>query len=131
VIGLGLALLAFAGGSLSWPVGAAMGAVLAIAVASLLMPVLGLHRRIRDAKERALEDLAEELQVIRRRERADQSPPPGRIADLFTYRAYVDSLPDWPFDPRTRRRFGLFGLIPLGGWLGGALVEWALGWWLG
>ena len=45
------------------------------------------------------------------------------LADLVAYRGLVDAAREWPFDASTVRRFGLYMLIPLGSWLGGALVE--------
>ena len=53
-------------------------------------------------------------------------PPPGRMADLLATRAYVADVREWPFDAPTLTRFVLFLLIPLGSWLGGAIVERAL-----
>jgi hypothetical protein len=32
-------------------------------------------------------------------------------------------LDEWPFDASTFRRFGLYLMIPLGSWMGAALVE--------
>jgi hypothetical protein len=39
------------------------------------------------------------------------------------YEGRIASVPEWPFDTPTIARFGLYLLIPLGSWLGGALVE--------
>ena len=47
----------------------------------------------------------------------------GRLADLLAYRTYLESVREWPFDDVTLRRFLLYLLIPVGSWLGGALVE--------
>ncbi|MCZ6783588.1 MAG: hypothetical protein O7G30_09800, partial [Proteobacteria bacterium] len=47
----------------------------------------------------------------------------GHLSDLLAYRAYVESLREWPFDTSTLVRFALYTLIPVGSWLGGALVE--------
>lgn len=49
--------------------------------------------------------------------------PVARRADLLAYRAYVESIREWPFDAPTLLRFALFVAIPVGSWLGGALVE--------
>ncbi len=53
---------------------------------------------------------------------ARRSPPPG-LADLIAYRALIDGVREWPFDASAVARFLLYLGIPLGSWLGGALVE--------
>jgi len=47
----------------------------------------------------------------------------GRLADLLAYYDHLVDVREWPFDNRTLSRFVLYLLIPLGSWLGGALVE--------
>jgi hypothetical protein len=42
---------------------------------------------------------------------------------MLAYEARIESVREWPFDTSTLRRFGLFLLIPLVSWIGGALVE--------
>ena len=48
------------------------------------------------------------------------------LGDLLAYRDFVHSVPEWPFTAPLRLRFLLYAAIPLGSWLGGALVERAL-----
>jgi hypothetical protein len=45
------------------------------------------------------------------------------LTDLLAYQERIESLRDWPMDASAFRRFGLYLLIPLGSWLGSALVE--------
>ena len=49
--------------------------------------------------------------------------PPGRLADLLAYEKRIGDVPEWPLDVPTLLRFALFLAIPVGSWLGGALVE--------
>ena len=49
------------------------------------------------------------------------------LADLIAWKTLVDSVSEWPFDARMRLRFLLYLAIPVGSWLGGALVERLLG----
>ena len=71
------------------------------------------------AKRAELDRCTEEVRALR-----DGRPGAGRsLADLLAWRAYVASVPEWPFDAPTRLRFALYLVIPLGSWLGGALVE--------
>ena len=51
-------------------------------------------------------------------------------ADLFAYEGYLRRLSLWPFDQSTWLRFALLLGLPLGSWLGGALVERLLSAWL-
>jgi hypothetical protein len=53
------------------------------------------------------------------RRRADSAG----LADLIEYRRLVEAVPEWPLDPSLRARFLLYLVLPLGSWLGGALVE--------
>jgi hypothetical protein len=97
---------------------------------ALLLPARGVRVRIRDAKQAELgrihaairgdsSALADSL-IAARAETVE-------LADLLAYRAQVQSAHEWPFDTPTLVRFSLYLAIPLGSWLGGALVERLLG----
>lgn len=98
----------------------------AIIMAALLLPARGLHARLVAAK-------AEELARVEAAIRGDlealagspiqQRQPPPSLADLIAYRGLVESAPTWPFDGSTLRRLGLYMLIPVASWIGGALME--------
>jgi hypothetical protein len=98
----------------------------ASATTALLLPVRGVHARIRAAK-------LEELDRVNRAIRGDGEALRGSalvereatpsLADLVAYRTLVESAREWPFNASTFRRFGLYLMIPLGSWMGGALVE--------
>jgi len=45
------------------------------------------------------------------------------LADLLSYRRYLVELKTWPFEGPTLGRVALLVLIPVGSWVGGALVE--------
>ena len=47
--------------------------------------------------------------------------------DIRHYERFVRDLPTTPFDAGSRLRFVLYLALPLGSWLGGALVERAIG----
>jgi hypothetical protein len=101
-----------------------------VATAALLLPVSGVHRRIRDAKRA---ERARVLAAMRgEREALAGSPIAARaagasLADLVAWAGLVESVREWPFDTGMRVRFLLYLAIPLGSWLGGALVERLLG----
>ena len=43
--------------------------------------------------------------------------------EIVAYRQVVDGVREWPFDASTLVRFGIYLLIPLASWSGGAVVE--------
>jgi len=103
-------------------------------IVSLLGPSRGVHARLR-AEKRA--ELAWVRAEIARAAEALRSPDQGdtaraaRLPALVAWEARVSAAPEWPIDTRTLFRFALFLLVPLGSWLGGALVERGLESWLG
>jgi hypothetical protein len=90
---------------------------LAQGVVGLVLPLRGIHRRIVEAKERAIAETERAIRLAR------DGGPPGRLADLLAWRSAVRDVPEWPFDPPTIARFVLYLALPVGSWLGGALVE--------
>ena len=108
----------FAGGlSFSW---------LLLCGAMLLLPSLTVRASIRARKTAELDAIERGLQgdsaASSKLAVARSGPPPSGL-DLLLYRDWVRELPDWPINSPTLRRFALYLLIPVGSWLGGALVE--------
>jgi hypothetical protein len=99
----------------------------AVGTAALLLPTRGVRRRLADAKER---ELAAVHAALRGEDDAlDSSLLAGRlerptVADLVTWAGYVSALSTSPFTQATRLWFVLYLALPLGSWLGGALVDW-------
>ena len=100
------------------------------AVAGLLLPGQGVHALLRRTKQ---QEIARINAAIRGDAGALEDSLLGdrgkelRLGDLLAYRAFVDSVREWPLDTSTVVRFALYLAIPLGSWLGGALVERMLG----
>lgn len=94
----------------------------AVAVAALVLPVRGVQQRIHRAKLAALASLDGELRRARDALGGEERAG-GPLADLLAYRSYIESVREWPFDNSTFARFGLYPLIPVGSWIGGAFVE--------
>jgi hypothetical protein len=100
--------------------------IFAVALVALLLPSLGVHRRLVASKRR---ELARARDAIRAESeallaaRATSGPGPGRVADLLAWEARLDDAPTWPFDASTLVRFALYVTLGLGSWLGGAAVE--------
>lgn len=90
----------------------------------LILPSRGLHLRIRDDKRQELKRIREAIAAERAGLfSAGGSSPALRMPSLLAYEARIESVREWPFDTPTLGRFGLFLLIPLASWIGGALVE--------
>lgn len=101
--------------------------VVAIAAFSLILPIHGVHLRLKDEKGRRLAQLAD---AIREAEAPVLAARPGKARDaaahlhvLLTLRAQIESAREWPWDVPTLVRFALYVAIGMGSWLGGALVE--------
>jgi hypothetical protein len=97
-----------------------------IVMATFLGPVLGIRRQIVIAKQKELRWCNDKIETSRNlfkgHEAADLDGSP-RLGDLITYKKYINDLSEWPFDVSTVLRLLLYSLIPLGSWLGGAMVE--------
>jgi hypothetical protein len=132
-IGLRLALVWIVGSTISslfifdphlvTPILPFMLAGLGVAVAAFFLPSRRLHRAIREEKHRELARVRAELRRLRDGAAAGHDAEPGQLADLLAQLRYLDELREWPFDNPTMARFFLYLLIPVGSWLGGALVE--------
>ncbi len=90
----------------------------------LLLPLRGVHRKIRAAKQERLALCRTELRRAHDAMAASADEDAmRRVADLLTYRRYLERVREWPFDVSTLVRFAIYLLIPLLSWAGGALVE--------
>ncbi len=127
----GLLILAFLAPNLVdrgwfWAIAVFGSVAVAWTTTALLVPMRSIHQRIRKAKRAELarvhtaiggDRAALETSAIARRA-GDVS-----LRDLLAYRDSVQSVPEWPLTAPLRLRFLLYAAIPLGSWLGGALVE--------
>jgi hypothetical protein len=92
-----------------------------VAAVVLLWPLRGVHRRIIDAKHAELRWCRARLRTAR--EAFDAGDDRGRIDELVAWEARIAAVREWPLDASAYQRFGLYLLIPLGSWSGGALAE--------
>lgn len=127
----GLILLSFLAlnlGDRGWLWATGVLGVLAVAwtTAVVLLPMRGVHQRVQRAKR-------DELRRVNAAIRGDAAGLAGTaiarraasagLVDLIEYRRLVEGVPEWPLDPALRARLLLYVALPLGSWLGGALVE--------
>ncbi len=88
----------------------------------LMLPLRGIRKKFRAAKRQEL-DWTNQRVAAARDALKTGSEEGESIADILAYRTMIEELRTWPFDNSTLVRFTLLLLIPLGSWLGGALVE--------
>ena len=104
--------------NLIWFLLAVSLSTLLFATAGLLIPVRGVHDAIVREKTHELARVNDQI----RHARAGSGALPS-LADWIAYRGLIASVREWPIAAPTLRRFALYLAIPLGSWLGGALVE--------
>ncbi len=94
------------------------GMVLALSagLACFLLPLLGVHRRIMDAKAARLETLRAEIAA------ADQSDS-VQLESLLSHRDRIASVPNWPLNTRLITRIVAYVVIAPLAWVAAALVE--------
>lgn len=108
-----------------WVVTVSAPLSLAGATTALLLPVRGVRERIRAAKHEELRRIAAALRgdAEALRGSAIAKRKEVSVADLLAYRSFVESVREWPFDTPARLRFAFYLALPIGSWLGGALME--------
>ena len=98
--------------------------ILLVSGAALLLPMRGVHARIRQAKTDELAWVDERILDQRTTLKTDGSAKaPGELADLAAYRKLVEGIRDWPIGSSSYARFALYLLIPILSWAAAALVE--------
>lgn len=98
---------------------------LGLGVVAMVVPSRGVHESLRDAKAEELARVRGEIERARAALQGDRSAEieAARMPALLAWEARVEQVGVWPFDAPTLVRFALFLLVPIGSWLGGALVE--------
>jgi hypothetical protein len=123
--GSSIASLIFVDQQFSWLTGIVLFATVILGTSAFLLPLRGLHRRIREEKRAELERVRE---AIHRNRGAllSTDPEPALLATqmpgLLAYEQRIAAVNEWPIDTPQIVRFGLLMLLGLGSWLGGALV---------
>jgi hypothetical protein len=111
---------------------ALIGVICEVALATLafVLPVRGLRRQIRARKAEELAKVREDIRRSREltgESGAEAAEAGAKLPGLLAYKHEIESVREWPFDAPTLTRFFLYVAIPLGSWVGGALVERLLG----
>lgn len=95
---------------------------IALAWIGLMLPLRGIRRKIAVAKEEEL-DWCKETMIKARDELKSGSDRRIAIAEITAYRSLIEGIKNWPFDHPTLIRFALYIMIPLGSWMGAAIIE--------
>ncbi len=99
-------------------------AVITMATAAFVVPLIGVHNNILAVKRSELDRLRNEIRVERAAaldKLSDVASP--RLANLIAYYQLVDRAREWPIDAANLLRFFMYLVIGLGSWLGGAIVD--------
>ncbi|MGH0036691.1 MAG: hypothetical protein ACQGVK_16835 [Myxococcota bacterium] len=104
-------------------VGLVLVGTLPIAAVALLLPLRGIREKIIEAKHQELEWCRERIRERRARLASGAVGDSTRLDELLAWEARIQEVREWPIDASTFKRFGLYLLLPLGSWAGGALVE--------
>lgn len=96
---------------------------LGVAVTAFALPLSRVRARIAAAKRAELGRVNRALARERESLLAGHPAQGGRVADLVAWRGLLEGVAEWPVTLPTLLRSGLFVLIGIGSWLGGALVE--------
>lgn len=112
-----------------WPVVAVtVGVSLPLAILGLLLPMLGIHQRIREVKRA---ELAWTRGRIRRASatvyKLSASESPGQLADLCAYQQMIENVPEWPIEASTLLQVTLYLAIPVVSWFASLMIENLLG----
>tara|TARA_R110002110_G_scaffold111174_5_gene276910 strand:- start:2587 stop:3672 length:1086 start_codon:yes stop_codon:yes gene_type:complete len=88
------------------------------------LPMWRVHRLIDSEKNRELRKLRADVGRAREVFALDKSAnATSHLTALLTLEARVENVREWPLDLSTIVRFAFYLALPLGSWLGGALVE--------
>ena len=128
LIGSSLATTLMLDVNMPWLVAGVIAVTMALGIAALLLPSATVNARLEAEKRRELAWVRGEIERARRALEPDAAGADlARVPALLAWETRVERAATWPFDAPTLVRFSLLLLIPLGSWVGGALVERALG----
>ncbi|MCZ6890376.1 MAG: hypothetical protein O7H39_17950, partial [Gammaproteobacteria bacterium] len=79
----------------------------------LMLPLRGIRKKIRAAKDKELDWCRQALKTARNEMKAGAGGARS-VAEIIAYRIMIEDIRNWPFDNPTLMRFALYLLIPLG-----------------
>ncbi|HKE12564.1 MAG TPA: hypothetical protein VKE73_13440 [Myxococcota bacterium] len=105
-----------------------------LAVAALLLPVRGVHRRIRAMKQAELWRVRGMISATWQNALTVGHPQAlasaAALQGLAAYLTLLAGVSEWPFETGNLVQFGAYLALPVGSWLGGAIVSRLIShWW--
>jgi hypothetical protein len=103
---------------------------ISVGVFAILQPLRGVHGRLEEEKRRELAVLRAAIRSAREQvlgEGPGAADAALRLPGLLAMEARIEGVSTWPFDVSTFLRFSALGLLAIGSWLGGAVIERLLG----
>jgi hypothetical protein len=104
-----------------------VGAGVALSAVAIAVPTRGARRCVRERKAAELAEVRETIERDRAAaldaDHPDRAAAAARLPGLLAYEVRVAAVPEWLLDAHSLRRVGLYLLIPLASWLGGAMIE--------
>ena len=106
------------------------GAILGLGLIVIIVPLLGIHRRIEQEKRQLLAEAAQDIEDLRRQLSAEVRGGGYQqiqhiekaLNAVFQLRTNIQAVPAWPWRPGTLRNFGTAILLPLVIWLAQRLL---------
>ncbi len=87
-----------------------------------IYPVVGIHQRINETKQKQLSDLQLQIEPLTKQLKSDDLDW-QKLSTLLALEARTQSVKEWPFDASSISRFAFYIAIGLSSWVGAALVE--------
>jgi hypothetical protein len=103
---------------------------ISVGVFVMLQALKGAHGRLEEEKRRELAVLRTAIRSARGKVLDDGNAAADaavRLPGLLAMEARIEGVSTWPFDISTFLRFSALGLLAVGSWLGGAVIERLLG----
>jgi hypothetical protein len=103
---------------------------ISVGVFVMLQSLKGVHGRLEEEKQRELAVLRTAIRSARGQvlgEGPGAADAAVRLPGLLAMEARIEAVNTWPFDISTFLRFAALGLLAVGSWLGGAIIERLLG----
>jgi hypothetical protein len=112
-----------------WPLVVIIVAIsLPLAFLGLLLPMRGVHRRIRQVKEAELEWTRERIRRASAFVYKLSAPEsPGQLGDLYAYQQLIKDVPEWPIEGSALLQVTLYPAVPVISWFLSLLIENLLG----
>ena len=103
---------------------------ISVGVFAMLQSLKGVHGRLEEEKRRELAVLRTAIRSARGQvlgEGPGAADAAVRLPGLLAMEARIEGVNTWPFDISTFLRFSALGVLAVGSWLGGAIIERLLG----